>query len=195
MLSVSNDRCYIDFATLGLETFTARRSLHSRGFRPVAVDMVSEARARIGKSKFKLSVDPHLAPDIVDCSSFTKWLYGLRGIDLPRYAAFQYERGKAVEISDLRAGDLVFTSGYCRQAWYVGHVSLFTGESVVTAMIVKGVGRVVEMPLAQLLDMRELRGARRYAVLDRGVTFLCPERYRVQGSVETLRSFVLSLAT
>lgn len=47
-----------------------------------------------------------------DCSGFTQYVFGLNGIDLPRTADIQYDRGIPVRFEDLKPGDLVFFSTY-----------------------------------------------------------------------------------
>ena len=61
----------------------------------------------------------------VDCSGFTRYVFGKLGITLPHQSASQYKMGKAVEKSELIAGDLVFfnTSGSG-----VSHVGVYVGD-------------------------------------------------------------------
>ncbi|WP_407945065.1 C40 family peptidase [Paenibacillus glycinis] len=43
-----------------------------------------------------------------DCSSFTKKVFGMHGVSLPRESEDQAKKGKAVSKSNLKPGDLVF---------------------------------------------------------------------------------------
>ena len=55
-----------------------------------------------------------------DCSGLVQYVYGKVGIQLPHYAAGQYQYGRQVTRGSLRAGDLVFFSG-------LGHVGIYAG--------------------------------------------------------------------
>jgi cell wall-associated NlpC family hydrolase len=56
----------------------------------------------------------------VDCSGFVWAVFAKNGIDLPRTADAQFEEGRHVPTSDLRAGDLVFFQTYALGASHVG---------------------------------------------------------------------------
>jgi cell wall-associated NlpC family hydrolase len=56
-----------------------------------------------------------------DCSGFTRYVFSHFGVSLPHYTFGQFDRGRSVPRSDLRAGDLVFFDG-------VGHVGLYIGS-------------------------------------------------------------------
>jgi cell wall-associated NlpC family hydrolase len=64
----------------------------------------------------------------LDCSGLVQWAYRQRGIEVPRTTADQINAGAAVEVSDLRPGDLIFTrggrSGAVRDG---GHVAIYAG--------------------------------------------------------------------
>lgn len=76
------------------------------------------------------------APNIFDCSSFTKYCYSLIGIDLPRNSIQQsyYYLGSKINLdSELQVMDLFFTRGYINRFINnhhqgVGHVLLYTGK-------------------------------------------------------------------
>ncbi len=55
----------------------------------------------------------------IDCSGFTKYVYGHFGIYLPRYSGDQRSYGKAVSYANAKPGDLV-----C----YEGHVAIYIGN-------------------------------------------------------------------
>ncbi len=59
-----------------------------------------------------------------DCSGFTKYVYAVSGISLPRTSYAQFASGTAVGENDLRSGDLVFFSTYAKGA---SHVGIYTG--------------------------------------------------------------------
>ena len=132
------------------------------------------------------------APKTVDCSVFTKWLYGRKGIWIPRLAVQQFGVGINVKHDDLQSGDLIFTSGYCPRAWHIGHVSLFTGSSVVTAMIQGHKSGVIEISLEGLLRQRKLRGIRRIIPeSEHAATIIVPRIFDIETS-DDIRYLVLS---
>jgi len=64
-------------------------------------------------------------PGGFDCSGFTKYIYGRKGVTLPRTAAEQYHAGRAVGHRNMKPGDLVFfhttRSGISHVGMYVGN--------------------------------------------------------------------------
>src|SRR3989338_8448371 len=103
-------RCAIDLNCLNLSVSrkTVLDILNQNGFMEVDVDMISLARQCIGVSKYRRGARPSEFPNIVDCSSFVKWLYARRGIWLPRRTIQQRQYGETVDINELTAGDLIF---------------------------------------------------------------------------------------
>jgi len=91
------------------------------------------------------------SPSGFDCSGLVTYIYGQLGIQLPHNAAAQYAYGRAVDLSHLEPGDLVFFHG-------LGHVGLYIGR-----------GRIIHAPQTgerveiQSLASREgsIEGARR----------------------------------
>ncbi|MNN63876.1 Murein DD-endopeptidase MepS/Murein LD-carboxypeptidase precursor [compost metagenome] len=64
-----------------------------------------------------------------DCSSFTKYIFGKYGVNLPRTSAAQSRVGKAVSKANLKAGDLVFfSSGSRANGSNVTHVAVYMGN-------------------------------------------------------------------
>ena len=61
----------------------------------------------------------------VDCSGFTKAIYALFGIDLPRTAGDQTDNGKPVEFDQMEPGDLVF---FHTTLPGIGHVGIYIGN-------------------------------------------------------------------
>lgn len=55
----------------------------------------------------------------IDCSGFTKYVYGHFGITLPRYSGDQRQCGQAVSYNNAQPGDLIF---------YKGHVAIYIGN-------------------------------------------------------------------
>jgi cell wall-associated NlpC family hydrolase len=68
--------------------------------------------------------------DIFDCSSFTQYVYGKYGIDLPRISRHQAKLGTYVPVKDLQKGDLLFFywPGRFKSNDIVGHVGIYVGD-------------------------------------------------------------------
>ncbi|KKS36954.1 MAG: NLP/P60 protein [Parcubacteria group bacterium GW2011_GWA2_42_14] len=165
-------RCAIDLNCLNLSVSrkTVLDILNQNGFMEVDVDMISLARQCIGVSKYRRAARPSEAPNIVDCSSFVKWLYAQRGIWLPRRTIQQRQYGKTVDINELTAGDLIFLSG--RLNYYdddttdgVGHVGIATSKNTVIHAVNSRVN-IIEVPLDVFVDKSKYRGTKRYIPKD-----------------------------
>lgn len=140
--------------------------LKRKGFIVREVDMIGLARKCVGTSTYRRGARLSEAPAVVDCSSFMKWLYAMRGIWLPRRSIQQRKLGEAIPLDALHAGDLVFVSG--RVDYYmddpadgVGHVGIATGENTVIHAANKR-SNVVETPLDAFVGKNKFRGVRRY---------------------------------
>jgi len=136
--------------------------LREQHFNVVDVDLVSLARTFIGDCNYRLGATMEESPKVIDCSSFTKYLYAQKGIWLPRLSIQQRQKGISVEVPS--PGDLVFTTGY--RNFYeidpqenIGHVGIATGEgTVIHATNVKG--GVIESTWEEF-NRGEPRGIRR----------------------------------
>lgn len=64
-----------------------------------------------------------------DCSSYIQHVFGKYGIDMPRLARSQGERGRSVSRSELQTGDLLFfyVPGRFKSDNVVGHVGIYIG--------------------------------------------------------------------
>lgn len=136
------------------------RIIESLGFRYHDIDLLALARSCVGQSAYERGVSPDLAPAKVDCSTFTKYLYAVRGIWLPRYAVQQSETGFEIPLdSRLQLGDLLFSPGkfaFSRRANgspKIGHVGFATGQgSVIHASCWRG--QVSEVPADKYMTLR-----------------------------------------
>lgn len=83
-------------------------------------DVVTLARNFIGVPYVRASSNPRVG---FDCSGFTRYVYALAGVGLPRSSYEQFDLGVPVSRSSLVAGDLVFfnTGGG------VSHVGIYAG--------------------------------------------------------------------
>lgn len=172
------NRCAVDIDALRLPISHEQTLaiLLRRGFRIIEVDLVALARQCIGKSEYRRGAKPSEAPAVIDCSSFTKWLYGKRGIWVPRRSIQQREIGEVIGLDAISAGDLVFISGWIDYYFSdpddgVGHVGVATGDGTVIHAANKKSG-VIETPLERFTDKDGFRGSRRYIQKDREVLTL-----------------------
>lgn len=199
MYRAVGDRVAVCLADLGLPLadHEVMRVLVANRFRQIIVDQEALAREWIGRAYYERGSHPNRAPDVVDCSSFTKWLYAERGIWLPRRSIQQCEEGVAVELDTLCAGDLVFLS-LGRYNFYiddpddgVGHVGYVTEQG--TIIHATWHGRTVrECSLDDFLR-KPFRGAVRIVPIDREIiTLQIPADQFVETS-DDLKYIVLSL--
>lgn len=64
-------------------------------------------------------------PRAYDCSGFTRHVFNNFGLELNRSSRDQYLQGEAIELADVRPGDLLFFGGR-RNSRSVGHVGIAT---------------------------------------------------------------------
>lgn len=164
---VVGSRIAVDFSSLFLPVSKSRaiEILVVLGFKVVDVDVVSLAKNCVGVSKYRRGARNIEAPVVVDCSSFMRWLYGQKGIWLPRRSIQQREFGETVELNNLIAGDVIFVSGFKDYFFNnpndgVGHVGIYSGCGTVIHAKNSKVG-VVESSLKEFVGS-SFRGARRY---------------------------------
>ena len=129
-------------------------------------EIVNLAKKLIGKPyKYGASTSQE-APNLFDCSSFTRYLFRQIGIEIPRMSIEQIKVGDKVEKEELKPGDLVFSKGIGtphRDKDFpqgVGHVALYIGNNKIIHASKKKKKVVVE-DLARHLRSSQWRGARR----------------------------------
>jgi cell wall-associated NlpC family hydrolase len=87
-------------------TSVRQRPEHYYHIRPVAPKaLVALAKKQKGEPYRYAGTDPRSG---FDCSGLVWWTYKELGSSMPRSAREQYHTGRAVEMKDLRPGDLVF---------------------------------------------------------------------------------------
>ncbi|SDN43749.1 transglycosylase SLT domain-containing protein [Geodermatophilus sp. DSM 45219] len=92
--------------------------------------VVTEARKYLGVPYLWGGTDPAKG---LDCSGFTKLVYGNLGIDLPRTSSQQATAGTAVaSLADARPGDLVFFD-YSPERPGIDHVGIYVGDGKMIA--------------------------------------------------------------
>jgi hypothetical protein len=190
-------RCAVLLSDLALN-FSEREILdllQQEGFRLIAVSLSWLARQWVGRASFQLNANPLQAPEVTNCSLFTRWLYAQKGIWLPQHAIQQRDYGTSVDLTHIQEGDLVFTSG--PTAYYrehpedaIGHVGMVTDRGTViqaTNLTTDHAG-VVETGIENTLE-RGFRGARRILVPGT-ITILVPVRHDVE-TPDDLRWIIL----
>lgn len=126
--------------------------------------IVSVARSLIGKP-YLYGATPENVPNAFDCSSFTQYVFGQIGIELPRSAILQAAdpHGKEIEIhlnfQNLETGDLLFMRsdrGHYHDELFdgremdIGHIVLYVGDGIIIHAQSKK-GGVVEEPLKEFV--------------------------------------------
>ncbi len=183
------NRCAVDIGALALPLgeSEALAILQAKGFEIIDVDLATLARKYCGLSTYRRGARLSEAPEVVDCSSFVKWLYGERGIWLPRRSIQQQAVGEGIMLAEIAVGDLVFSSGWIDYYFDdpengVGHVGIATGEGTVVHAVSREAG-IVESPLWVFTRGEIFRGARRFIPRERKViTFLTPPEREVETS-------------
>lgn len=102
--------------------------------------ILADAKKYIG-AKYKYGATLAEAPNMFDCSSYTQYVFGNFGIQLPRVSRDQASKGVAVATSNLKAGDLMFfTMNDTYTDGRVAHVGIYMGDgSMIHASTSKGV--------------------------------------------------------
>ncbi|RKP56913.1 NlpC/P60 family protein [Cohnella endophytica] len=77
--------------------------------------------------KYKFGATPGKTTSF-DCSSFTQYIFGEFGIELPRVSSTQATEGVKVEKKNLKKGDLVFFR-VARTGNKIGHVAVYIGNN------------------------------------------------------------------
>ena len=117
-------------AAAGLTGTSATASYGSSGTTASEGAVVSEAQKYLGVPYVWGGTDPTKG---LDCSGFTKLVFGNLGIDLPRTSSQQATSGRAVaSLADARPGDLVFFDHSSSRAG-IDHVGIYLGNGKMIA--------------------------------------------------------------
>jgi len=146
------------------------RILNSLELKTKRISLVNElidmAKSLINKPyKYGASTSQE-APELFDCSSFTRYLFRQIGKEIPRPSIEQIEVGREIEKKELKPGDLIFSKGFGKPhrnkkfPQGVGHVGLYIGNGKVIN-VPKKVGRVVIQNIDLFTKSNQWRGARR----------------------------------
>jgi cell wall-associated NlpC family hydrolase len=86
--------------------------------------IIDHARALKGITHYSYGVNN--PPTVLDCSSFTKYVFGLEGVSLKWGTRYQKDAGSYVPKSELRKGDLVFF--WTSKSGEINHVGIYIGN-------------------------------------------------------------------
>ncbi len=90
----------------------------------IADRVIHHANNLIGVTKYKYG--SNLPPTLLDCSSFTKFVFGIEGANLKWGTRYQKDAGTAVSRSNLQKGDLVFF--WTSSSGVIDHVGIYIGD-------------------------------------------------------------------
>src|ERR1035437_8400891 len=127
--------CAVDISALPVPSSEALAIFSACGFEKLQINLVELARSYVGVSQYRRGARLREAPEVFDCCSFMKYLYGQKGIWLPRRSIQQRAFGGLAE-GDMKAGDLVFCSAFIDYfetdpSDGAGHVGLASGEGTI----------------------------------------------------------------
>lgn len=91
---------------------------------PLADAIVETAKSLMGRATYVYGMRDHERL-ILDCSSFTQYVYGKHGISLKWGTRFQKNAGTFVPKSELKKGDLVFFTLDPKGSRAIGHVGIY----------------------------------------------------------------------
>ena len=186
--SVGN-RCAVDLKDfdLPISQEKAFEILVKKGFRQIEIDILAIAKSCIGNSLYRRGSRLSEAPNFFDCSSFIKYLYGQKGIWIPRRSIQQSEFGQSVDLEKVTAGDIICVSGFIDYfrtdpTLGVGHVGIVTENASVIHAKNKDAG-IVETPLEKFFSKENFRGVRRIIPGGHQIcTFVTPGEREVESS-------------
>jgi len=119
--------------------------------------IISIAKNKLGKRYVWGASGYH---NTYDCSSFVKYVYRQKGINIPRTSYVQAKYGKYIPRKKLKAGDLIFFDTSKHRKGYVNHVGMYIGQGkFIHASSAKK--RVIITSLNKRFYSQRYRGARR----------------------------------
>jgi cell wall-associated NlpC family hydrolase len=141
-----------------INTFLVVRSLPASHSLPSSTgeSVVQTARSFLG-TPYRWGGDSR--ENGVDCSGLTKKVYHLNGLQLPRTANSQFQKGKPVSRHLLKKGDLVFFA--TRRSSQVSHVGIYSGDNHFIHAPGRG-KKVRKTSLSNTYFEPRYQGARRY---------------------------------
>lgn len=198
-----DNRIAVDLNSLNLPISNeqALKILRERNIQPIEVDTPSLAKSLVGRAQWKLPSRQWEAPHFFDCASLIKWLYGQKGIWLPRRPMQQFEfcsrHGSIQGLDKIKIGDILFVSSPYRHGVNTGnnegmHTCIAIGDSKVICATNSELGTgILEIPIAKLLTTRKFIGVGRVYNLTSEITTLIFPLGREIETVDDLRWIVL----
>lgn len=100
--------------------------------------IIANAQNLRGVTKYGYGVNN--PPNVMDCSAFTKYVFGLEGVSLKWGTKYQKDAGIPVSKANLQKGDLVFF--WTSSAGKINHVGIYigNGQFIHNAPSLNGVG-------------------------------------------------------
>lgn len=89
-----------------------------------AAKIIERAKSLTGITRYEYGVNQ--APTLMDCSAFTKYVFGLEGVSLRWGTRYQKDAGSYVSKGSLAPGDLVFFR--VGSSTSIGHVGIYMGN-------------------------------------------------------------------
>lgn len=86
--------------------------------------IIARAQSLKGITKYAFGVNN--PPNVMDCSAFTKYVFGLEGVSLKWGTRYQKDAGSPVSRANLQKGDLVFF--WISSKGVIGHVGIYIGN-------------------------------------------------------------------
>lgn len=127
----------------------------------LADELVAKAKELVGVAKWKYAARCFEAPDLVDCSSLTQWLYSTIGMTIPRRSHDQMRNIiRRCSLNNARVGDLLFVSSPYVKGRKVNnhaglHVCLVVSKNNVICATNSELGEgVIEISIEKLLRTR-----------------------------------------
>ncbi len=201
------NRIAVDFNGRGISKDEALEILKKKNVRPIEVNIIELAKELVGRAQWKWGACQSEAPHFFDCSSLTKWLYGQKGIWIPRRAHQQFDffpygqmlfsvsvterwdsAMKKQVIEEIVEGDLIFVSSPYKRGVKtdlderIGHVCIASGaEQAICATNSEFGTGVVELPISTLFKSRKLSGIGRVIPDEADVTtFTFPSEREIE---------------
>ncbi len=173
--------------------------LKEKGIRVSDVDVVRLAKSLVAKAMWKYGARQWEAPLFFDCTSLTKWLYGQKGVWLPRRPVQQYKYldslAKIYGLKEAVPSDLLFTSSPFQDGVKsdstdgIGHVFIVSDEAKAVCATNSEFGTgVVEVSFEDIFKTRKFCGIGK-VVCDGVVTLLIPP-YRDIETVDDVRCVI-----
>lgn len=158
-----------DFLKLPISTEDSLSILGKFSISAEIKNITDLARSRIGHTIYKRGANHRKWPEVLDCSSLIKWVYGEMGIWIPRHSIDQRDFCQRIDALDrARVGDLIFCDGRRNYYWDnpvdgVGHVGIVVDHQMVVHAANSKVG-VIETPLEKFSSPGEFRGLGRLVI-------------------------------